>query len=259
MAADIHSTATVSPKATIADGVVIGPYSTIGEMVTIGKHTVIGSHVVIEGNTSMGERNRVSPFVSLGLPPQDVTYGGEDTRLVIGDDNIIREFVTINRATTKQDRVTRVGNKNYVMAYAHIAHDCTLGNYIIMSNAATLGGHIEIGDHAIIGGLVAVHQFVRIGAYAFIGGKSAITKDIPPFMMASGDRAKLYGLNLVGLKREGFSSEKIKNLKKAYQLIWRDHHLLGEALEKVKKEIAPFEELDSLVDFVVNSKRGVVR
>jgi UDP-N-acetylglucosamine acyltransferase len=259
MGADIHPSSIVSPKAKIADGVCIGPFSIIGERVEIGMDTAIDSHVVIDGNTVIGEKNRIYPYVSLGLPPQDVGYSGEDTRLVIGDENIIREFVTVNRATTKQDMVTRIGNKNYLMAYAHVAHDCTLGNSIIMSNAATLGGHIEIGDKAIIGGLVAVHQFVRIGAYAFIGGMSATVKDIPPFMMASGDRAKLYGLNVRGLKREGFSREKIDALKRAYQIIWRDHHLLNEALKRVQEEIAPFGELDMLLDFITSSKRGVVR
>jgi len=259
MGVEIHPSAIVSPRAKIAEGVRIGPFSTIGESVTIGRDTIIGSHVVIDGNTVLGERNKIFPFVSLGLPPQVVNYQGEDTGLIIGDENIIREFVTVNRATTKQDWVTRVGDKNYIMAYAHIAHDCTLGNLIIMSNAATLGGHIEIGDHAIIGGLVAIHQFVRIGAYAFIGGKSAIVKDIPPFMMAAGDRARLFGLNQIGLRREGFSQEKIQNLKRAYQIIWRDHHLLKEAMEVVRKEIPPFSELDLLLDFLSSSERGVVR
>lgn len=259
MGADIHPSAVVSPKANIADGVCIGPFSIIGDRVEIGRDTVIDSHVVIDGNTVIGEKNRIYPYVSLGLPPQDVGYSGEDTRLVIGDENIIREFVTANRATTKQEGVTRIGNNNYLMAYAHVAHDCTLGNSIIMSNAATLGGHIEIGDKAIIGGLVAIHQFVRVGAYAFIGGMTATVKDIPPFMMASGDRAKLYGLNVRGLKREGFSREKIDGLKRAYQIIWRDHHLLNEALKRVQEEIAPFGELDMLLDFITSSKRGVVR
>jgi UDP-N-acetylglucosamine acyltransferase len=259
MGVDIHPSAMVSPQAEIAEGVKVGPFSIIGENVRIGRDTVIGPHVVIEGNTAVGERNNLSPFVSLGLPPQDINYRGEDTKLIIGDHNIIREFVTINRASTKQDWVTRIGNNNYLMAYAHVAHDCTLGNFIIMSNAATLGGHIEIGDHSIIGGLVAIHQFVRVGAYAFIGGKSAIVKDIPPFMMAAGDRARLYGLNQVGLKRQGFSQEKIRNLKRAYHIIWRDHHLLKEAMEVVREEIPPFDELELLLDFLNNSTRGVVR
>lgn len=259
MGIDIHKTAEVSSKAELDDGVKIGPFSIIGDGVTIGRDTSIGSHVIIEGNTSIGEKNTVYPFVSLGLPPQDTNYKGEETRLILGNENIIREFVTINRATTKQRKVTKIGSKNYIMAYAHIAHDCALGDSIIMANAATLGGHIEIGDHAIIGGLVAIHQFVRIGAYAFIGGKSAIVKDIPPFMMASGDRAKLYGLNLVGLKREGFSEEKIEKLKKAYRIIWRSHSLLNDAVERVKREVPPFEELDILLEFVISSKRGILK
>ena len=259
MTTDIHPTAVVSSKAKISDGVTVGPFSSIGDNVTIGKDTLIGSHVIIDGHTTIGEGNKIYPFVSLGLPPQDIGYKDEDTGLVVGNENIIREFVTVNRATTKQDRVTKIGSGNYIMAYSHIAHDCVLGNSIIMSNAATLGGHIEIGDHAIIGGLVAIHQFVRVGAYAFIGGKSAIVKDIPPFMMASGDRAKLYGLNQTGLKRQGFSREKIDNLKKAYKIIWRDHNLFNEALEMVRNEIPPFEELDMLMEFLTNSKRGILR
>lgn len=259
MGVEIHPSAVVSPKAEIADGVKIGPYSIISDKVAVGSDTIIDSHVVIDGNTQIGERNRIYPFVSIGSPPQDIGYQGEETRVIIGDENIVREFVTINRATTKQERVTRVGNKNYLMAYAHIAHDCNLGNSIIMSNAATLGGHIEIGDYAIIGGLVAVHQFVRIGTYAFVGGKSALIKDIPPFMMAAGDRAKLYGLNQIGLRRQGFPQEKIDGLKKAYKIIWRDRLLFSEALERVRTEIAPFEELEILLEFLGNSKRGVVR
>jgi UDP-N-acetylglucosamine acyltransferase len=259
MTTGIHPTAVVSPKANISNGVTVGPFSSIGDNVTIGKDTLIGSHVVIDGHTTIGEGNKIYPFVSLGLPPQDIGYKDEDTGLIVGNENIIREFVTVNRATTKQDRVTKVGSGNYIMAYSHIAHDCVLGNSIIMSNAATLAGHIEIGDHAIIGGLVAIHQFVRVGAYAFIGGKSAIVKDIPPFMMASGDRAKLYGLNQRGLKRQEFSQEKINNLKKAYKIIWRDHNLFNEALEMVRNEIPPFEELDMLMEFLSNSKRGILR
>jgi len=259
MGADIHPSAVVSPKAKIADGVCIGPFCVIGEKVEIGSGTVLDSHVVIDGDTVIGARNRVYPYVSLGLPPQDVAYKGETTRLVIGDDNVIREFVTVNRATTKQNKVTKIGSNNYLMAYAHVAHDCTLGDSIIMSNAATLGGHIEIGDKAIIGGLVAIHQFVRVGAYAFIGGMSATVKDIPPFMMASGNRAKLYGLNVRGLRREGFPKERIAGLKRAYHIIWRDHQIMKEAVQIVRDEIAPFDELNMLLDFLATSKRGVVR
>ena len=255
----IHPSAVVSPHAELAQGVRVGPYSIIGDNVTIGRDTVIGSHVVIEGRTRIGERNNIYPFVMIGSPPQDIGYKGEDTRLEIGDDNIIREYTTINRATTKQDWVTIVGNENFLMAYSHIAHDCVLGNKIIMSNVATLGGHIVIGDYAILGGLVAIHQFVRIGAYSFIGGKTAVSQDIPPFMIASGPRAKLYGLNQNGLRRHGFSKETINGLKKAYRIIWRESGRLSDGISRVKNEIEPFPELDMLLDFIKGSKRGVTR
>jgi UDP-N-acetylglucosamine acyltransferase len=256
---EIHASAVVSPHAELAEGVRIGPYSIIGDHVSIGKDTVIGSHVVIEGHTLIGERNLISPFVSLGFPPQDVGYRGEDTRLIIGDDNIIREYVTINRATTKQDWVTVVGNQNYIMAYAHIAHDCRLGNRIVMSNVATLGGHITVGDYATMGGQVAVHQFVRIGDYAFLGGKSGVDRDVPPFMITAGERAKLYGVNRKGLSRLGFSQETVDGLKKAFRIIWRDHTRFADGISQVRREIPPFPELEMLLSFIEGSKRGILR
>jgi len=256
---EIHSTAIVNPRAELAENVRIGPYCVIGEHVRIGRDTEIESHVVIEGHTQLGERNKIFPFVSIGSPPQDVGYRGEDTRVAIGNDNLVKEFVTINRATTKQDWVTIVGNDNFVMASAHVAHDCKLGNRIIMSNAATLGGHTEIGDHAILGGLAATHQFVRIGAYAFVGGKSGVDRDVPPFMMISGERAKLYGVNRRGLRRHGFSQEVIDGLKKAYRIIWREERALEEAIKKAREEILSFPELEMLLGFFEGSKRGVLR
>lgn len=256
---EIHSSAVVSSHAELGPGVKIGPYSTIGDHVTIGRDTVIGAHVVIEGHTQIGERNRISPFSSIGTPPQDIGYQGEDTRLIIGNDNVIREYVTINRATTKEQWKTVIGNNNYIMAYAHIAHDCFLGNGIIMSNVATLGGHISIGDHAILGGLVAVHQFVRIGSYAFLGAKSGIGKDVPPFMITSGPRARLYGINRKGLSREGFSEEAIDELKKAYGIIWRQNRRLNEGINQVRKELKPIPELEMLLNFLDGSKRGILR
>jgi len=256
---EIHPSAVISANAELAPGVKVGPYSVIGDHVTIGRDTVIGPHVVVEGHTEIGERNNIYQFVSIGSPPQDIGYKGEDTRVVIGDDNIIREYATINRATTKQDRVTVVGNENYIMAYAHVAHDCILGNNIIMSNAATLGGHSTVGDHANLGGLMAAHQFVRIGAYAFIGGKTGIPQDIPPFMIAAGSRAKLYGPNRTGLRRQGFSKETIEGLIKAYKIIWRDNKRFSDGIKMVREEIEPFPELDMLLDFFDNSKRGVTR
>lgn len=256
---EIHPSAVVSPHAELSPGVKIGPYSVIEDHVTIGRDTVIWPHVVVEGHTQIGERNRIYPFVSIGFPPQDIGYRGEDTRLIIGDDNIIREYATINRATTKQDWETVVGNENYIMAYAHIAHDCYLGNKIIMSNVATLGGHITIGDHAILGGQVAVHQFVRIGAYAFLGGKSGVDRDVPPFMVTAGERAKLYGVNRTGLHRMGFSQETIDGLKKAYKIIWRDNKRFSEAISHVRREIESFPELEILLDFLDDSERGILR
>ena len=256
---EIHSSAIVSSHAELGPGVKIGPYSTIGDHVAIGRDTVIGAHVVIEGHTQIGERNRISPFSSIGTPPQDIGYQGEDTRLIIGNDNVIREYVTINRATTKEQWKTVIGNNNYIMAYAHIAHDCFLGDGVIMSNVATLGGHISIGDHAILGGLVAVHQFVRIGSYAFLGGKSGVGKDVPPFMITAGPRARLYGINRRGLSREGFSEEAIDELKKAYRIIWREHRRLNEGINQVRKELKPIPELEMLLNFLHGSNRGILR
>ena len=254
---EIHPSAVVDSRAELAQGVKVGPYSVIGEHVKIGSNTVIGANVVIEGHVEVGERNRISPFVSIGAPPQDIGYQGEETRVTIGNDNIIREYTSINRATTKQDRVTVVGNKNYLMAYSHVGHDCILGDSITMANLATLGGHTEVGDYASMAGLVASHQFVRIGAYSFIGGNTGIPRDIPPFMLALGQRAKLYGLNLNGLKRHGFSKDVISGLKKAYMIIWRESKIFKEGIKRVREEIEPFPELDMLLEFISDSKRGI--
>lgn len=256
---EIHPTAFISPQAELASGVQIGPYSIIGDHVSIGNDTVIGSHVVIEGHTKIGERNRIHPFVLIGSQPQDIGYKGEDTRVIIGDDNIIREYATINRASTKHEWVTKVGHKNFIMAYSHVAHDCELGDGIIMANVATLAGHTTVGDYANLGGIVAVHQFVRIGAYAFIGGQSAVGQDVPPFIMASGNRAKPYGINQKGLQRFGFKREVIEGLKKAYKILWRETKILNEGLKKVREDIAPSPELDMFLDFITDSKRGIIR
>jgi UDP-N-acetylglucosamine acyltransferase len=201
----IHPTAIISPDATLAEGAEIGPYTVIGPDCTIGKNTSIGPHVVIEAHTDIGEACRISQFASLGGAPQDLKFKGEKTRVIIGNHNTIREYVTINRATSADIGVTIIGDHNLLMAYCHVAHNCKLGNHIIMANAANLAGHIHVEDFAIIGGLTGVHQFTRIGAHSIIGGASAVTKDIPPFVMASGNFAKLYGLNMIGLKRRGFS------------------------------------------------------
>jgi len=256
---EIHPTAVVSPKAELGPGVKIGPYSIIGDKVKIGEDTVVGAHVVIEGPTRIGARNKIYHFTSIGTPPQDIGYQGQDTQLIIGDDNIIREYVTINRASTKEEWKTIIGNQNYIMAYAHIAHDCILGNQVIMANVATLGGHITIGDGAVVGGLVAVHQFVRIGPYAFVGGKSGVDRDVPPFMITAGPRARLYGINRKGLSRRGFSKEAIEGLKRAYRIIWRENRRFSEGIEQVKREMEPFPELELLLSFFNGTKRGILR
>jgi UDP-N-acetylglucosamine acyltransferase len=257
---DIHPSAVVSRQAELADDVVIKAFSMIGPNVAIGAGTVVGPHAVIDGWTTLGARNEVHPFVTLGYPPQDLSYGGEETRLIIGDDNIIRENATIHRGTQRGAGTTRLGSNNYIMAYAHIAHDCQIGNNVVMANAATLGGHVQVDDYAILGGLVAIHQFIRIGKYAFIGGKSGLRMDMPPFMLAFGAPAKLYGPNLVGLRRGGFSRESIEALKKSYRIIFRSGLTLKEALGKVKQEVDQVPEVQALVQFIEeSSKRGVTR
>jgi UDP-N-acetylglucosamine acyltransferase len=255
----IHPTALVHPKAKIGENVEIGAYAVIGEHVTIGAGTVIASHVLIEGWTTIGERNQILSFSSVGTPPQDIGYRNEQTELVIGNDNVIRECATIHRATTKEDRRTVIGNNNFLMAYSHVAHDCKLGNHIIMANSVALGGHIVIGDYAILGGIVAVHQFARIGEYAIIGGQSAVTLDIPPYVSAAGNRAQLYGLNLVGLKRRGFTEEVLGKLKKAYKIIFRSGLTQEAAFQKVQEELSGSREAMHLVEFMKSSRRGVTR
>ncbi len=211
----IHPTAIVHPRAKVAPGVKIGPYSVIGEHVQIGEGTLIDSHVVVEGWTVIGQRCHLFPFVSIGAAPQAMRYKGEPTELIIGNDNIIREFVTIHRATIEGGGKTVVGHGNIVMAYSHIAHDCKIGNQVIMANASTLAGHIEVEDFAIVGGLVAIHQYVRVGCYAIIGGASGVPQDVPPYMIAAGTRAKLFRLNSIGLKRHEFPESTVTLLKQA--------------------------------------------
>lgn len=255
---EIHPTAVIHPKAKLADDVVVGPYSIVGEHATIGGGTHLVSHVYVEGWTEIGERCRVHPFASIGTPAQHLQYKGEPTRVVIGDDNVIREYVTINRGTTQGGGVTAIGHHNFLMAYVHIAHDCHLGSHIVMANAATLAGHITIGDHAIIGGLVGIHQYVRVGTYAMIGGCSAVGRDVPPFMrVAGGYRAKLYGINSIGLKRQGFSSGRISALKRTYEILFRSGHRLANAIKKVRDEFSDNPDVMGLVAFIDGTRRGV--
>ena len=256
---NIHPTAIVSPHAHLEEGVEVGPYTIIGADVHIGKNTIIGPHVVVEDQTDIGEECRISQFSSLGGAPQDLKFKGEKTRLIIGNHNTIREFVTINRATSADIGTTIIGDHNLLMAYCHVAHNCKLGNRIVMANAATLAGHIHVEDYAIIGGLTGVHQFTRIGAHCIIGGASAVTKDVPPYVMVAGNHAKPYGLNLIGMKRRGFKEETIKALKEAYRLIYRSSLLLSGAIERIKNEFADAPEVRHFVDFIQKSERGIIR
>lgn len=255
----IHPTALVAPDVKLAEGVEIGPYAVIGPDVHIGENTVIGPHVVIEGHTDIGARCRIFQFASIGVQPQDLKFRGEPTRVVIGNDNTIREFVTIHRATVSDIGVTIMGDHNLIMAYSHIAHNCKLGNHVIMVNAANLAGHIHVEDYAIIGGLTGVHQFTRIGAHCIIGGASAISKDVAPYLLVSGNRAKPHGLNLIGLKRRGFKEGTIRALKDAYRLIFRSSLLLRTAIEKVRNEVEDCPEVRHFVEFIEQSKRGICR
>jgi len=255
---EIHPTAIVDPAAQLDPGVTVGPYSIIEGQVAIGPHTQIGPHVVIRDFTSIGSRCRIFQFAVLGEIPQDLKFKGEETRLIIGDDNTIREFATMHRGTAAGGGVTRIGGGNLFMAYSHVAHDCQVGDRVIMSNAATLGGHITVEDHAILGGLSAVHQFSRIGAYAFIGGCSAVNRDVPPYAMAVGNRAKLAGLNLVGLKRAGFSDSALHDLKRAYEILFLSDLNLKEAMAKIRRELPPGPEIQRLLHFLETSERGLV-
>jgi UDP-N-acetylglucosamine acyltransferase len=256
---NIHPTAIVSPEANLAEGVEIGPYTIIGPDVNIGKNTVIGPHVVIDAHTDIGEGCRIFQFASIGAIPQDLKFKGENTRVIIGNYNTIREFATIHQATSADIGITVIGDRNLLMAYTHVAHNCKLGNNIIMSNAVNLAGHIHVEDFAIIGGMTGIHQFTRIGAHSFIGGASAVSKDIPPFVLASGNYAKLYGLNIVGLKRRGFKEENLRALKEAYRIIFRSSLLLKVAIVKVKNEVEDLPEIRQLITFIQKSERGICR
>lgn len=248
----------VDPGAKFSDGVVVGPYCTVGKRVKLDTNTKLVSHVVIE-ETEMGRDCVVHPFTTIGWPPQDVKYKGERTQVKIGDRNIIREYVTIHRASVGGDGLTEIGNDNFLMAYAHLAHDCRLGNSISMANAATLAGHAVVEDFAVVGGLTAIHQYTRIGAYSMIGGFSGVGQDIPPYTTASGSRAKLYGLNLHGLKRHGFDEATIKDLKQAYKILFRSKLTLKEAIEKVKTDVRQSRHVKHLINFLKQNKRGICR
>jgi UDP-N-acetylglucosamine acyltransferase len=256
----IHPTAIVDPKAEIGEGVEIGPYSVIEKGALIDRGTKIGPHVVIREGTRIGKRCQIFQFASVGEAPQAVAYRGEETTLLMGDQNIVREFVTLHRGTVQGGGKTTIGNGNLFMAYSHVAHDCQIGNQVILANGATLGGHILIEDHVNISGLSGIHQFCRIGTYAFVSGLTGVTLDIPPYTLAAGDRARLFGLNTVGLKRANFSEETMKALKEAYRIIFRSGLTLEKAIKGVEEdEISQIPEVQHLLDFIRHSKRGISR
>jgi len=255
---EIHPTALVDKAAMLEEGVTVGPYSIIEGRVTIGHDTHIGPHVVIRDFTTIGNKCEIFQFAVIGEIPQDLKFKGEESRLVIGDGNTIREFATLHRGTADGGGVTRIGHGNLFMAYTHVAHDCQVGNGVIMSNAATLGGHIIVEDYAILGGLSAVHQFCHIGRHAFVGGCSAVHRDVPPYAMAVGNRAKLVGLNLVGLKRHGFTDSTLQPLKRAYELLFLSELNQKEAIGRIKEELPQTPEIQHLLAFLESSDRGLL-
>ena len=257
----IHSTAVIHPGAKIADGAEIGPYVVIGENVTIGKGTKVGPHTVIDGWTEIGEDNNIFHMASVGAVPQDLKYKGEKTWLRIGNGNTVREFASLHLGTVTGDGETTVGDGNLFMAYSHVAHDCHIGNGVILANSATLAGHVTVDDYAILGGLSAVLQFTRIGAHVMVGGMTSITLDVPPFTIVTGDRSesRLRGLNLVGLKRRGFPEPTISSLKKAYKILSLSGLKLTEAIEKMKSEVPSCPEVEKFISFIESAQRGVTR
>ncbi|MBI3889960.1 MAG: acyl-ACP--UDP-N-acetylglucosamine O-acyltransferase [Candidatus Wallbacteria bacterium] len=258
MARVIHPTAVVSAKAELGEDVIVGPYSIIGDDVVIGDGTELGPHVVIEQFTTMGRRNRVHSGAVIGSPSQDLKFKGDRSYLVIGDDNIIREYVTINRATVPE-AVTRLGDGNAILAYCHIAHDCILGNNITISNVSTLAGHCEVEDYAGLGGYVGVHQFVKIGSMAFVGGWSKVVKDVPPYVKVEGSPLAVYGLNTVGLERRNVSLESRRALRKAYNFLFRSELNVSQAVEIIRKETEQTAEVVKLLDFLGRSTRGICK
>ncbi len=256
----IHSTAIVDPNSKVHPSCHIGPYCVIGPEVELGERCHLAVHVVVEGPTKIGAGNSFYPFTSIGLAPQDISYAGEPTRLEIGDHNRIREFATINRGTVKGGGCTRLGSHNLIMAYTHIAHDCQVGSHIIMANAATLGGHVVVEDWATVGALCPVHHFVRIGAHAFIGGGTTITRDVLPFSKTSAERGThAYGLNAVGLERRGFTKERIQKIHHAYRVLLAAKLNTSQAIEKLKAEPNIGEDVEMLIRFIEASERGVIK
>ncbi|RLB72758.1 MAG: acyl-[acyl-carrier-protein]--UDP-N-acetylglucosamine O-acyltransferase [Deltaproteobacteria bacterium] len=258
--AKIHPSAIVSDQATLADDVCIGPYAIIEGEVDLGAGSMVEHHATVKGKTVIGENCRIYPYALVGTDPQDLKHKGGQSELIIGNHTVVREYATISRGTELDGGFTRIGSHNFIMAYVHIAHDCQLGNHIILSNGVTFAGHCIVGDYVIIGGLSAIHQFCRIGAHAFLGGTSGVSQDIPPFVLATGNHTRLYGLNKEGLKRRGFSQEALNSLNQAYRIIFRTTGLsLAKAMERVTNEVEMTPEVQEMLDFIKASERGVCR
>lgn len=259
----VHATAIIDRAAELADDVEVGAYCVIGPKVRIGAGTVLGPHVVVDGRTVIGRGNRIFSFCSIGGAPQDKKYGGEDTELVIGDGNTIRECCTVSLGTVQGGGITRVGSDNWIMAYAHIAHDCVLGDHIILANNATLAGHVTLGDWAIMGGMSAIHQFCSMGAHAMAGGGAIVLRDLPPFVICSGNPAEPHGINTEGLKRRGFAAETVNALRRAYRTLYKDGLTTAEAVQALAPAAGEASDAGRAVallrDFVQNSQRGIVR
>jgi len=258
-AAQVHPSAIVQPGARLAAGVAVGPYSIIGGQVEVGEGTWIGPHVVIDGRTRIGRNNRIYQFSSIGAPPQDKKYAGEDTSVEIGDGNTIREYVTINRGTARDAGVTRVGDDNWIMAYVHFAHDCQIGSHTIFANACALAGHVLVGDWAILGATTLVHQFVHIGAHSFTGMGTYLAQDLPPYVKAAGNMARPFGINSEGLRRRGFSADAIARIKRAYRTLYRAGLSLEEAKRELGAQAAESPDVAALLEFLARSRRGFIR
>jgi UDP-N-acetylglucosamine acyltransferase len=259
MTARIHPTAVVHAGARLAADVEVGPYSVIGAKLEVGEGSWIGAHVVLDGRTRIGRKNRIFHFASIGAPPQDKKYAGEDTAVEIGEGNTIREYVTINRGTALDAGVTRLGDDNWVMAYVHFAHDCQIGSHTIFANACQLAGHVTVGDWAIFGATTLVHQHVHIGAHAFTGMGTYLPQDLPPYVTAAGNMARPYGINSEGLKRRGFSAETINALKRAYRTLYRRGLSLEASRRELESQVAACAQVRDIVEFLASSKRGIIR
>ena len=259
MAGNIHPTAQVAPQAELGEGVVVGAYAVIGPGVEVGPNTRIGPHVVIEGPTRIGAENVIFQFASVGSAPQDKKYKGEPTRLEIGDRNVIRECVTLNRGTVQDQGLTSIGSDNLFMAYVHVAHDCHIGNHCVLANNATLGGHVRLADWVIMGGLSAIHQFCKVGAHAFVANNAAVTRDVPPYVMAVGQPAAAHSVNSEGLKRRGFTPEQVRNIRSAFRVLYRSGLKLADAQAQLAVLAQEQPELGPIVEFLPQSTRSIVR